>query len=126
MKEFLTGGGYAGGEVLQAYVGGEDGLDGFFARFAAIKLLESFWSSQNAFFIYIPGIVGSQCAGWKNSAGNGQQGRYCGEKGMLILAGVSSDKKYFAPVGIDNGKVSKIGGYGIREYTLFLAPHLAV
>ncbi|KAF7885240.1 hypothetical protein EAF00_011058 [Botryotinia globosa] len=42
LKDLLTGGAFAGDEVLQAYVGGENGLDGLFSRYAAIKLLQAY------------------------------------------------------------------------------------
>lgn len=121
MKDLLTGGAWSGSDVLQAYVGGEEGLDGFFARYLAIRVLQAYWESQNAFFIYIPNVT-KDCSGWHgNTGGKGDPRRYCGEKGMLILAGVDSNSQFAPPVGIDNGKVSKIGGFGIRTLSFFLS-----
>lgn len=119
MKDLLTGGAFAGDDVLQAYVGGEDGLDGLFSRYAAIKLLQSYWEAQNGFFIYIPDIT-KDCSGWHKNTGGGDSRRYCGEKGMMILAGVDKDSVFSAPVGIDNGKVAAIGGFNIRQHCPFI------
>ncbi|RAL62914.1 hypothetical protein DID88_004755 [Monilinia fructigena] len=118
MKDLLTGGAFSGDEVLQAYVGGGDSLDGLFSRYAAIKLLQAYWEAQNAFFIYIPDIT-KDCSGWHGNTGGKDQGRFCGEKGMMILAGVNKDSSFSAPTGIDNGKVSSIGGYGIQFQQLY-------
>ncbi|KAA8573404.1 hypothetical protein EYC84_004990 [Monilinia fructicola] len=119
MKDLLTGGAFSGDEVLQAYVGGENGLDGLFSRYAAIKLLQAYWEAQNAFFVYIPDVT-KDCSGWHgNTGGKGDPRRFCGEKGMMILAGVDKDSKFSAPTGIDNGKVSSIGGYGIQLQQLY-------
>ncbi|KAI9647625.1 hypothetical protein NHQ30_004010 [Ciborinia camelliae] len=117
MKDLLTGGAFSGGEVLQAYVGGENGLDGLFSRYAAIKLLQAYWEAQNAFFIYIPDVI-KDCSGWHGNTGGKKAGdprRYCGEKGMMILAGVDNNSKFSPPTGIDNGKVSSIGKFNIQS-----------
>ncbi|KAJ8070899.1 hypothetical protein OCU04_001258 [Sclerotinia nivalis] len=42
MKDLLLGGAFTGSDILQAYVGGENGLDGLFSRYAAIKLLQAY------------------------------------------------------------------------------------
>ncbi|KAF7868435.1 hypothetical protein EAF04_004967 [Stromatinia cepivora] len=121
MKDLLLGGAFAGSDILQAYVGGEDGLDGLFSRYAAIKLLQAYWEAQNAFFIYIPDIT-TDCSGWHGNTGGKDAGdprRYCGEKGMMILAGVDSNSKFLAPEGIDNGKVASIGGFKIPLQSLY-------
>ncbi|KAM0135242.1 hypothetical protein ACHAO1_005327 [Botrytis cinerea] len=125
LKDLLTGGAFAGDEVLQAYVGGEDGLDGLFSRYAAIKLLQAYWEAQNAFFIYIPDVV-KDCSGWHGNTGGKKAGdprRFCGEKGMMILGGVDNNSKFSAPTGIDNGKVASIGGFNIQLPQLYASTY---
>ncbi|APA06095.1 predicted protein [Sclerotinia sclerotiorum 1980 UF-70] len=121
MKDLLLGGAFSGSDILQAYVGGENGLDGLFSRYAAIQLLQAYWEAQNAFFIYIPDVT-SNCQGWHGNTGGKDAGdprRYCGEKGMMILAGVDNNSKFSAPQGIDNGKVASIGGFNIPLQSLY-------
>jgi hypothetical protein len=117
MRDLLQGGAFAGGEVLQAYVGGEDGLDGFYARYMAIKLLETYWAGQNAFFIYIPNVTGD-CSKWHKNTGNKDVLRFCAEKGMFIMRSIDSNGKLSEPAGVSNENVASIGSYNIRKSLL--------
>ncbi|KAF7898833.1 uncharacterized protein EAF01_008046 [Botrytis porri] len=123
LKDFLTGGAFAGDEVLQAYVGGKDGLDRLFSRYAAIKLLQAYWEAQNVFFIYIPNIVNDRWHGNSGGENAGDPRRFCGEKGMMVLAGVDNNSKFSAPTGIDNGKVASIGAFNIQLQQLYTSTY---
>lgn len=119
MKDLLQGGAFAGGEVVQAYVKGEDGLTGAYNRYLAIKVLEAYWAGQGGFFVYIPGVT-DDCAKWhKNTGGKKDPLRFCGPNGMLLLAGVGGDgtggKTYRAPAGVSPENVASIGNYNIRK-----------
>jgi hypothetical protein len=115
MKDLLSGGQFVGGEVVQAYVGGEDGLSGLYGRYLAMKLLEAYWSAQGAFFIYIPNVIGD-CAKWHGNTGKGDVRRFCGSQGMLIFASINSQGQFTEPVGLTNDNIASIGGYGIRKF----------
>jgi len=114
MKEMLSSGAFAGSRVLQAYAREENNLDTFYNQYAAIKLLESFWASQNVFFIYIPNVIGD-CPGWHTNTGGGDALRFCGEKGMLIMASVDQHGNYNEPSGATDKNVATIGGFQIRK-----------
>ncbi|KAI0127465.1 hypothetical protein BJ170DRAFT_595338 [Xylariales sp. AK1849] len=113
MKDMLANGAYSGGEVLQAYVSGEDGLDGFYDKYMAIKLLEAYWAGQGAFFIYIPNVT-KDCNGWHKNTGKSDVLRFCGTNGMFIMAAVDSSGNFGQPAGVSNDNVASIGNYNIQ------------
>jgi len=117
MEVLLKGGSFSGIEVAQAYVGGDDGLNGFYDRYLAIKVLESFWLEQGTFFVYVPGIVGSECSEWGKNYKLYQPGKYCGEKGMLLINNINPETGVFGyPAGVSEETVRSIGGYNIRKF----------
>ncbi|XXG98321.1 hypothetical protein Hte_004644 [Hypoxylon texense] len=118
MKDLLANGVFSGGEVLQAYAASEDNLDSFYERYMAIKLLEGYWAAQGAFFIYIPNVIGD-CPKWHGNTGAGDVLKFCGEKGMFIMAAVDSHGKFGQPAGVTNENVAKIGGYNIKLQDLY-------
>ncbi|KAK7985758.1 hypothetical protein PG988_003380 [Apiospora saccharicola] len=123
MKDLLQGGAFAGGEVVQAYVKGENGLTGAYNRYLAIKVLEAYWAGQGGFLVYIPGVT-NDCAKWhKNTGGKKDVLRYCGPNGMALLVGVANDdmggKTYRAPVNVSPENVASIGSYNIPLQSLY-------
>jgi len=116
MDVLLKDGAFSGIEVAQAYVGGDDGLNGFYDRFLAIKLLESFWLQQGTFFVYAPGIVGGECSEWGKNYKMYLPGKYCGEQGMLLIHNINpADNAFGYPAGVKDETVRSIGGYNIRK-----------
>ncbi|KAI2624423.1 hypothetical protein GGR54DRAFT_577085 [Hypoxylon sp. NC1633] len=118
MKDMLANGAFSGGEVLQAYSGGENSLENFYERYMAIKLLEAYWAAQGAFFIYIPNVTGD-CSGWHKNTGDHDVLRFCGQNGMLIMAAVDHNGQFGQPKGVSNSNVASIGSYNIQLQELY-------
>ncbi|KAK8123043.1 hypothetical protein PG984_011713 [Apiospora sp. TS-2023a] len=95
MKDLLQGGAFAGGEVVQAYVKGENGLNGVYNRYLAIKVLEAYWAGQ--------GVSSSTSPASPTTAPSGTR----------------TPATYRAPVNVSPENVASIGSYNIPLQSLY-------